>query len=145
MYPRNVNINISPKTGKESVLPTNPSLTDIVSIHKGLHAMDGTKNHSSSSHIWTSNNIDDNFNRVDIEEKNEEPLIIQDHLRGVSNIFAPVIYMRDGMGYRKVKHAYMVDPKNNNDDDLLGNRVLSANEISAYESLFPGNNIMIPS
>lgn len=111
-------------------------------------------------HIWTSNNIDDNFNKID-EKQFMKPLIIQSNVKGVSNIFAPVIYIKDGkqlpydyvMNNNKINNNVMNNNVMNNNvmnntinlgnDDLLGDNNIIM-EMDNNVGLFEKDNIIIP-
>jgi hypothetical protein len=107
--------------------------------------LDFPASHSPSSHIWTSNNMDDNFNKVDMGMFTK-PLIVQKDVNGVTNIFAPMIYIQDGQRYIPQQYDYhMNNDTNSNYDleyDLLGNH--DSTELSNTNSFFEQDNIIIP-
>lgn len=93
--------------------------------------------HSPSAHVWTSNNIDDNLNRMNVR-----PLIVQSGVRGVSNIFAPVIYIKDGQTHQPVNYDYKFNNETGQPDMLNSvNEIQENNE----DSMFEKNNVIIPS
>jgi hypothetical protein len=95
------------------------------------------RNHSVGPHVWSSNNIDDNFNQLDTR-----PLIVQSHIKGVSNIFAPLIYIqRDGQ-IKQEPIGYKYQFNDIAEPDLLNDN--NSPEPNNENTLFEKNNVMIP-
>lgn len=94
-------------------------------------------------HVWSSNNVDDNFNKIDMKQF-MKPIIFQSNIKGVSNIFAPVIYIQDDEHIKSIPYDY----KMNNSTIELGNSDLlnNANPVEPDNDtgLFETDNIKIP-
>jgi hypothetical protein len=151
---RNKPLNIKRKRfGRQNNIPNLSKYYQNMDVYD-VNEVTPTKNidfptsHSTSSHIWTSNNVDDNFNKIDMNMFTK-PLIVQKDVKGVTNVFAPMIYIQNGDKYIPQKYDYQMNNNsnynnnyNNSNYDLLGND--DPSELSNTTSFFEQDNIMIP-
>lgn len=92
----------------------------------------------SSSAIWTSNNIDDNFNKIDMDDF-MKPIISQTNVKGVTNIFAPLIYIKNGQKYVNMPYEYHMNNNGNNHNSLANVVNLNNNSMNMNGNNMNGN------
>lgn len=98
--------------------------------------------HSTSAHVWTSNNVDDNFNKIDVADF-MKPIITQKDVKGVTNIFAPVIYIKNGKKYKNVPYEYQMNTNNssvNNGNNNYNNNNTINNMNNRNDNLLTNQN-----